>query len=188
MKHITAFILMLVFLPIFADQLPKERDEQIEEMAKEGYNLIDAIFTQAHLAIQAREDFMDENWWSKQKELKKLQNLLSDATIIFTFDAQSENPIPQKLATYVEHKINEEVPFIFAIDKISVEQVKDFYEFSHIMCKLSGGKRCAKMMHNIQDDHFDKMLKLKLQKMVLKQAKKEQARELRDALVFGGHR
>src|SRR5689334_2397298 len=119
MKHVSPFLFILIFLPILSNQLPKERDEQIEEMVKEGYNLIDAIFIQAKIAVESHENLMDANWWSKQKEIKELQNLQSDATILFTFDENTENPIPQKLGMYVEHKINEEVPLIFAIDKIS---------------------------------------------------------------------
>jgi len=188
MKHVSPFLFILIFLPIFANQLPKERDEQIEEMAKEGYNLIDAIFTNAHLAVEAHEDIMDADWWSKQKEFKELQNLQSDATILFTFDVQGENPIPKKLSAYVEHKISEEVPLIFTIDKISAECIDDFYQFSHTMCKLSGGKHCGRMMRNIESEHFEKMLRLKLQKMAREQDKKEKAQQLRDVLLFGGHR
>lgn len=188
MKYVSPFLFILIFLSTFPNQLPKEREEQIEEMSKEGYNLIDAIFTQAKIAVEAHESLMDADWWSKQKEFKELQNLQSDATILFTFDAHTKNPIPEKLAAYVEHKINEEVPHIFAIDKISVERIEDFYQFSQTMCKLSGGKRCGRMMRSIESEHFEKMLRLKLQKMAREQDKKERAQQLRDVLLFGGHR
>src|SRR5579871_6548674 len=112
MKHI-ALIFCLIFSSTSPNQLPKEREEQVSELQKEGCNLIDAIFANAKTSIQAREELMNAAWWSKQKEIKELRNLQSDATIIFTFDENRKNPIPQKLATYVEQKINEEIPLIY---------------------------------------------------------------------------
>lgn len=185
-------LLKLVFVCVsrvmFADQLPKEREEQVSELQKEGYNLIDAIFAHAKASVEAHEDLMDGQWWNKHKEVTELQNILSDATIIFTFDEHADNPIPKKLATYVEHKINEEVPHIFAINEISVKRVENFYQFSHTMCKLTGGLHCGKMMRAVESEHFDEMLKLKLQKMAREQLRKEHAEQLREVLLFGGHR
>jgi hypothetical protein len=188
MKHVSPLLFILIFSPTFPNQLPKEREEQVSELQKEGYNLIDAIFMQAKASVEARTELMDNEWWSKQAEVKELRNLLSDAMIIFTFDKNADNPIPQKLAAYVESKIKEDVPHIYAIDGISINCIKDYSQFCHTMCKLSGGHHCGRMMSNVESDHFDKMLKLKLQKMARKQARKEDAERLRDVLLFGGHR
>jgi hypothetical protein len=189
MKHAPfLFIFFLFSNTISADQLPKTHDERIQEMAKEGYNLIDTIFDNAHASLVKKEELMDEQWLSKQKEIKAIQNLLSDSTIIFTFDENSENPIPKVLSTYVEHTINEKIPFIFEIDRISVKQVEDFYAFSHTMCKLNGNFHCGRFIRKVESDHFEKILKLKAQKIAREQLRKEVAQELRDALLFGGPR
>ncbi len=187
MKYVPLSILIFFFSfsNVFADQLPKDYNERVQEMAKEGYNLIDAIFDNACTSVAAKEDLMSEQWLSKQKELKKLQNLYSDSTIIFTFDERSGNPIPKILATYVEYKINEKIPSIFDVDSISVKQVEDFYEFSHTMCKLNGNIHCGRFMRKLESDQFDKILQLKAQKIARKQLRKENAQQLRDALLFG---
>lgn len=179
------FIFFFSFNNAFAHQLPKDHDERVQEMAKEGYNLIDALFDKAYVSIAAKEELMDEEWLSKQKELISLRNLYSDSTIIFTFDEHRENPIPTMLATYVEDKINEKIPSIFNIDGISVRRVEDFYEFSHTMCKLNGTIHCNRLMRKLESDHFDKILQLKAQKIARKQWRKENAQKLRDALLFG---
>jgi len=190
MKHapLSIFIFFFLFNNAFADQLPKDHDERVQEMAKEGYNLIDALFDNACKSVAAKEELMDEEWLSKQKELISLQNLHSDSTIVFTFDEHRENPIPTMLATYVENKINEKTPSIFDIDGISVRRVEDFYEFSHTMCKLGGNIHCGRLMRKLKSDHFDKILQLKAQKISREQWRKENAQKLRDALLFGGYR
>lgn len=181
-------IFFVVSLSMLADELPKSYDERVQEMAKQGYNLLDIIFDTAQESIIAKQELMGHEWLSKQKELKELQNILSDSTIFFAFDENKENPIPKMLATYVEYKINEKIPSIFTIDGISVKQVEDFYEFSHTLCKLNGNFHCGRMMRKIESDHFEKVLKLKAQRIARKQLRKEIAQELRDALLFGGHR
>jgi len=185
MKYISIFILIFPFSHTFADQLPKGHDERVQEMAKEGYNLIDSLFDNACNSVAAKEELMSKEWLSKQKELKALLNLYSDSTIIFTFDEHRENPIPKMLATYVEDKINEKIPSIFDIDGIPVKRVEDFYEFSHTMCKLNGTIHCGRLMRKLESDNFDKILQLKAQKIARKQWRKENAQRLRDALLFG---
>jgi hypothetical protein len=187
MKHALLFSLFLIFSfsNAFPDQLPKDHNERVQEMAKEGYNLIDTIFDNASASLAKKEELMDEQWLSKQKEIRAIQNLLSDSTIIFTFDENRENPIPKMLATYVQDKINEKIPSIFEIDRISIKRVEDFYEFSHTMCKLNGTIHCNRLMRKLESDHFDKILQLKAQKIARKQWRKENAQQLRDALLFG---
>lgn len=191
MKHALSFlfIFFIFFSRItFAHRLPKTHEERVQEMAKEGYNLIDTIFDKACGCIAKKEKLMDEQWLSGQKEINALQNLLSDSTIVFAFDENGANPIPKMLAAYVEYKVNEKIPSIFEIDGISVKSVEDFYEFSQTLCKLNGKFHCRRIIRSIESEHFDKMLKLKAQKIARKQLRKEIAQELRDALLFGGHR
>src|SRR5438477_7472524 len=156
-SSLSIFIFFFPFSNVFADQLPKTHDERVQEMAKEGYNLIDTIFDNAHTSLVKKEELMDEQWLSKQKEIKAIQNLLSDSTIIFTFDENSQNPIPKMLATYVQDKINEKISPIFEIDHISVQQVEDFYAFSHTICKLNGNFHCGRFIRKVESDHFEKM-------------------------------
>jgi hypothetical protein len=188
MKHVSPFFFILIFLSTSADQLPKERDEQISELQKQGYNLIDTIFANAHIAVEGRKDLMNAQWLSEQKEIKDLRNLLSDATIIFEFDGKDKNPIPEMLSQYVLNKTNEEIPHVFETEGISVKRVKDFYEFSHTICTLSGGLHCGRMVRKMESDHFDRMLRLRLQKIAREQWRKESAEQLRTQLIFGGSR
>jgi hypothetical protein len=166
-------------------EAPEDRTEKI---AQEGYKLIDILFDKAQASVVAREEIMTSEWISKQEEIRQLQNLHSDAYIEITCDHGEQNTVPKKLATYVEHKIKEEIPLIFAIDGITINRVKDFYQFAHTMCALSGGSRCGRMVRSIESDNFDKLLKLKLEKIARKQLKKEESEYLRQALLIGAHR
>lgn len=188
MKHVSPFLFILIFSSASADQLPKEREEQISEMQKQGYNLIDTIFANAHSVVKAHKYLMDAQWFGEQKEIKDLQNLLSNSTIILEFDGKDKNPIPEMLSQYVLEKTNEEIPHIFEIEKISVDCVRDFYEFSHTMCKLSGGLHCGRMVRKIESEQFDYVLKLRAQKIVREQWRKEDAERLRTVLLFGSSR
>jgi len=186
MKHISLFLFILIFFSsnTLADQQAQDHDEQVEEKTREGQRLIDTIFEKARASVEARQDLMDAQWLSKQKEIKELRNVLSDSQIA-AFDANAKNGVPDKLSLYVKQKINEEIPRIFAINGISTEQVEDFYEFSHTLCKLSSGSHCGRMIRSIESDNFDKMLMLQLQKAARKQLRKETAQQLRDAIIFG---
>jgi hypothetical protein len=53
------------------------------------------------------------------------------------------------------------------------------------MCKLAGGSSCGRIMRVIESDHFDKMLLLKGHKIAREQLRKEEAAQLRDALMLG---
>ena len=185
MKHMQAFIILSCLSGILsACESPRTPDEHIKAVAQEGYALIDALFDKACASLVAKEDVMSAPWLSKQNEIKEIQNLLSDATIL-AFDHQEKNGIPEMLSMYVQQKISEKIPTIFEIDNISVKRVQDFYEFSHTMCKLSGGSSCGRIMRAIESDHFEKMLLLKAQKIAREQLRKEEAAQLRDALMLG---
>src|SRR5947207_3419389 len=117
MKHMQAlFIILSCFSGILsACESPQSPDEQIKALAQKGYVLIDALFDNACTSIVAKEDVMSAQWLSKQNEIKEIQNLLSDATLL-AFDHQEKNPIPELLSIYVQHKISEKIPTVFEID------------------------------------------------------------------------
>lgn len=182
-------IILFSFLIIFFSRTTCSQEHQDapiqEELTEEGQRLIDTIFENARASVENREDLMTEEWLTKQKEIVDLRNLISDARI-FSFDAQTENIISRCLASYIIQKTNEEIPHIFDIDGISAKRVKDFYAFSHTMCKLSGGIHCSRMIRTIESDNFDKMLLLKAQKTARNYMRKERTQQLKDALLFGG--
>lgn len=186
MKHIPLFFFILIFFSsnTLADQQAQDHDERVQEMVQEGYQLIDNLFKHARASVEARKDLMDAQWLSKQTEIKDLRNLLSNARIT-SFDENSKNPIPDMLSQYVQQKVNQEIPHIFDIDGVSIKRVEDFYQFAHTLCKLSGGSHCGRMIRAIESDNFENMLKLKLQKAVRKQLRKEIAQQLRDSIIFG---
>src|SRR4029078_2326308 len=134
-KHmqILFIILSCLFSCLSASEPIKSPAESVQALAQKGYSLIDALFDNACTSLAAKEYLMSAPWLSKQNEIKEIQNLLSDATIL-AFDHNEKNSIPEMLSTYVQHKISEKIPTIFDIDNISVKRVQDFYEFSHTMC------------------------------------------------------
>ena len=187
MKYIKLLfvIVMCVSQTISANRLPKERNERIEEMAKEGCNLIDILFDQALTGIAAKQDIMDPAWINKCEEIKKIQNLMADSTLIFCFDQNIANPIPELLQEYLQSKIQSEAAKIFSIDKISTKNVRNFYELSHTICELSQGRDCDRMMQQIKSENFHCLLKLEMQKIARKRLRKEEARQLRQRLMLG---
>ncbi len=184
MKHMQILFILCFSGILSACESSPSPEEQIKALAQEGYVLIDILFDNACTSIAAKEDVMTSQWLSKQNEIKEIQHLLSDATLL-AFDHNEKNSIPEMLSTYVQDKISEKIPTIFDIDNISVKRVQDFYEFSHTMCKLSGGSSCGRIMRTIESDHFDKILLLKAQKIAREQLRKEEAAQLRDALMLG---
>ena len=166
-------------------QLPKERDEQVEEMTKEGCNLIDSMFEQALISIAAKEEVMSADWFNKRDEINKMQNIITDSIIIFSFDQNRENPVPGLLQKYLEVKIREDAAKAFNMDGISIKSIKSFYELSHTICKLSGGTDCEQIMRHIKSENLDSLLKLKMQKEARRHFRKEEAHELRQMLMLG---
>ena len=187
MKYVSLFCLVSIHLFLSADQLPKGRDERIKEMTKEGCNIIDTIFEHAHSSIAKKEVLMSEQWLSNEKEIKKLRDLMSDSQIV-AFDENAENPIPDMLSQYVNFKINEKFSALFTIDGLSIEEIRDFYRFSYTICELSGGKDCKRKIRLMKEYNAEKILRLKLEKVVAKQIRKEDALRLQDVLIFGAHR
>lgn len=182
------FIFVGLFGIMLADQLPKEHNERVEEMAKEGYNIIDSIFEQAHTSIVAKEDIMNPVWFENRQEISKIRNILSDAYITLQFDQHIKNPIPEMLETYLQSKVREELAKIFSVYGISIKDINNFYELSHIVCALSEGRHCGRMIREIKNENFDLILKLKIQKIARKQLRKDEARQLRETLVFGARK
>jgi len=154
-------------------------------MAKESYNIVDSIFAQARTSIAAQEDIMNPIWFKNCQEIRKIRNVLSDACITFQFDQNTENPIPEMLETYLQSKIREETIKVFDIHGISIKDVNNFYELSHIVCALSQGRHCSRMIREIKNENFDSMLKLKMQRIARKQHRKDDARQLRKILILG---
>lgn len=187
MKYIKFLIVIGMYLShiMVADQLPQEHDESIKEMMREGCAIIDSIFSQAHASITAKEDILHPEWFKNRTEMCDLQNLMSDACITFTFDQNIKNPLPELLQEYVQNKIRDESSKLFTVYKVSVKDVENFYELSHIVCKLSQGNYCGRMVRAIEDEYFHEVLMLKMQKTARKHLRKQEIRELREALVFG---
>jgi len=182
-------LLVLVFVytsqTLLTCQLPKERDEQAEEMTKEGCNLIDSIFEQALISIAGKEEVMSADWFNKRDEINKMQNIITDSIVIFSFDQNRENPVPGLLQEYLEIKIHEDAAKVFDMHGVSVKNIKSFYELSHTLCELSGGTDCEKMMRHIKSENLHLLLKLKIQKESRKHLRKEDAHELRQRLLLG---
>lgn len=195
MKKILSFLLLsLIPNTVSSAEAPQNFDEptegqRIEEMAQEGRAIIDALFDEARASVIAKEDIMTPEWMSKRRELlQKLQNLHSDATIRFDFDGKSGNPIPRLLSEHVNQKMEQEIPVVFDVEEVSVKRVDDFCEFCHTLCKLNGGDHCGKKIRIIKRDNLHCILKLKAQKTARKELKKEEAEQLRNALLYGSHR
>jgi len=186
MKHIPTFLFIFLVTSISAGE-PNTHAEQVQHIEQQGKQLINTLFDNAKSSVAAKELLMDEQWLSKQPHIKELQNLLSDSHIA-SFDENTKNPVPMILSTYVIDKVNKEIPHIYAIDGVSIKRIKDFYEFAHVMCKLSGGSGCARTIRNIEHNHFEDTLRLHLHKKVRKQERKEKIQQLQDVLLFGGHR
>jgi hypothetical protein len=186
MKRPIFITLIFLSFTISASEQAEASTESIKDMTHRGYAAIDKLFQQAHAAVSAKKDLMDTQWLTEQMdEIKEIQNILSDATILVEFDQNNANPIPELLSVHVQQKIYEVTPTIFEIENISVKRVQDFYEFSHTMCKLSGGSSCSRIMRTVESAHFDEMLRLKAQKIAREQLRKEEAAQLRDALLLG---
>ncbi len=188
MKHMRTIFIMLSCLSgaLLASEPISSGTESIKEVAEKGYAVIDTLFQRAHAAVSAKKDLMNAQWLGEQmNEIREIQNIVSDASIIFEFDQNSSNPIPELLSGYVQRKVSQVTPTIFEIDTISVKRVEDFYEFSHTMCKLCGGHRCGRMVRSVAQDNRESMLRLKFEKIIDEQFRKENARKLRDKLVFG---
>ena len=175
---------------------PCKNDERIQEFAKEGCDLIDALFAHARDTVTSKEDdpaatreeIMTAVWMKKHAEILQLRNLPSDAYFELGCDTRNKNLLIDILSEHVYKKMEQETAAIFEDENISREQARDFFEFAHTVCKLTGARGCGRKMRGIESEQFDKELRFALEDMLKRQQKKEAAQKLRDSLVFGGNR
>ena len=162
--------------------------DRIQEFAKDGCRLIDALFAHARSSVVAQEDIMTKEWMIAHGEIGQLQNLSSD--MYFELDCKQHNAtlLTDLLTAHVYNKMEQETGAIFEVENISRRQAHDFFEFAHTICKLTGARGCGRKMREIRSSHFDKELKFDIEETFKRQVQKEEAQQLRDSLVFGGNR
>ena len=185
MKFKNIAFLCIVASYSHAGELPKEPQERIEEMAKEGYNRIDVLFERAHQTIVDKKTIMEADWWMEKQDVADMKNILSDAYIEFFCDQSLQNPIQPLMADYVYKKIGEEVPKVFSLENVSEKSVKDFYTFAYVLLELNQVKDAPRLVSRIKEENADKLLSLRFQKQIKAQGRKEQRRNLAEAIILG---
>jgi hypothetical protein len=183
MKRIKVMQILFFCLSVvvYADQEEVKIYEQLlQDLEIACRKTIDTIFDQARGSIEKKEDIITSEWLAR-KEIKEIQNNMSDACIELSF----KSVIPEKIQDYLHIKIRDEVDKLFESKDVSVDQVKQFFDLSELLCRLSQGTNCHGMMRAIKDENFPCVHNLRTHKKVLRQIKKEERRNLCERIVLG---
>jgi hypothetical protein len=188
MKSIKILCLLFACVPVmvYTQESPTSYEMCAEDTEKECRKAIDDIFAQARESITAKEDIITREWLAR-KEIKEIQNLMSDSCIILSFDCGVKNVIPESLELYLQTKIRDELDKVLAIEEVSMKRVDQFFDLSKIVCALSQGADCQGMMRSIKDENSRSLQRVKLDKEARRKMNKDQARELRERIILGAH-
>jgi len=145
---------------------------------------LDTIFDQARTSLEAKEDIITPEWLAR-KEIKEIENNMSDACIEISFDCNAKNVIPEKVQDYLRTKIRNEVDKIFENRDVSVDHIKQFFYLSELLCDLSQGTNCHGMMRVIKNENFPCVQNLRIQKKIRRQLRKEERRDLCECIALG---
>ena len=180
------YLFFCMFGVIYANESCIEYEKCVQEMESSSCAVIDNLFTQARESLEAHEDIMNYIWLNR-KEIKDLQNVMSDACVVLSFDCNTHNIIPERLQAYLQTKIRNEVQQLFDGKKIDDKGAKQFFYFSRMICDLSQCTGCGKMIRIIKDENVDALLALKIQQKVQRQEKKKEMRQLREYITVGAY-
>jgi hypothetical protein len=183
--RVMKFVLSCFLVYAYADQAETENyEELIQKLETMCRETIDDIFVKAHASIAKQEDMITGSWLDRQK-IKDIQNNMSNASVELSFDLIAQKLITEKIQDYLQLKIRDEADKMFESKDISIDQVKQFFYLSELVCKLSKGNNCHDMIRAIRYENFPCIQNLRTHKKVQKQAKKEQRRALCDSIALG---
>ncbi|HSC24900.1 MAG TPA: hypothetical protein VLB80_01625 [Candidatus Babeliales bacterium] len=177
------FVCICACLVVSADELLTEYEKCLQITKEACCKVIDEIFMQAQESIAAKEDITN-NTWFERKEIIELRNCISDADII-AFDNCVENVISQSLEKYLQKKTRDEVKKIFDCKDSTINEIKQLFSLSKIVCELTRGTYCHRMIKDIKDENWVSYKGLKSQNKIKRQIERDEVRRLHESIIVG---
>jgi hypothetical protein len=148
------------------------------------YKVTDDIFAQAQLSLLAQENVVVPEWLAR-KEIDEIKYLMSDLSIILSFDREAQKKILEKLQDHLRAKIDTEIGNFATHDDASSKGFRQLCYLSEMVCDISQGTDCDRMMRAIKNDNFAHRQNLKTKKNVRRQQSKEDMRQLCKMIALG---
>ena len=187
MNSLLCFLLCFFSMIMHANEsLVKDYEQLVQDHEKACYKTIDTIFAQARASLEAKEDIITIKWL-KREAIKEITNNISNAQIELGFDWNAKNVISEKIQHYLQSKIRNEADRLFENKDVTVDQVKQFFHLSEMVCGLSQGTDCCAMIRVIKNENFPCLYNLKIKQKVEQQEKKEERRDVCQSILFGAH-
>jgi hypothetical protein len=185
-RKVLCFLFFCLPTIICADELLEPHRVCVADVENDCRNVIEDIFAKSRESIATNEDIITPEWLTR-KEIKEIQHLMTDICIVLDFDCNAKAVISERLQSYLQTKIRDEVDKVFESQDITVEGVRQFFYLSRIICELGDGTDCRGMMRAIKNENSDSLQNLKIQRKLQRQVKKEEMRQLRERIILGAH-
>lgn len=138
--------------------------ESVENIKKD-YNIIfDKLFEQTRETLQEKKDIVMWLYSKNKEEFTDIQNLTSDLRVELNFNHADEAAIKQELQESLQKKIHNQANELVEVDRVTAENLQDFFDISHMICDVTLESRdaCRKMMRSLKKEYRSALKELKI--------------------------
>jgi len=172
--------------------------ESVQNIKKEYVVIFDTLFVQARETLQANTEITLWLYHKNQSEFKEMQNLTSDLRVELNFNRADEAAIKNELQECLHKKIHDEAEELVGMDKVTAENLKDFFHISRMICHvtLESDDVCHQMIHDLKKEYrfalkemkiVDKA-RAKIEAINKKRNKQKFLDQLREQIIVGTQR
>jgi hypothetical protein len=138
--------------------------ESVENIKKEYGLIFDKLFVQTRETLQAKKDIVMWLYNKNTQEFTDIQNLTSDLRVELNFNYADETAIKKELQESLQKKIQDEAKELVNMDKLTAENLQDFFHISHMICDvaLESQDACRKMMRSLKKEYRSALKELKI--------------------------
>lgn len=173
---------------IVASEHPIDKQEVMQDQSQDIETLYQKAFAdlcvRAKNSLVAKEKIITSEWLAAA-EIKEIKNIMSDLAIDLSFNAKAQKMVTEKLQAYLAEKVRSEIELVGERDGAKVDDIKQFLYLSEMVCNLSQGTDCDRMMHAIKNENFALITNVKIKRKVRKQVRKEERQELCKIIALG---
>jgi hypothetical protein len=138
--------------------------ESVENIKKEYGLIFDKLFVQARTTLQKKENVFEWLCKKNQEEFKDIQNLTTDLRVELNFNRTDEAVIKKELQECLQKKIHDEAEMVIEMDKVTAENLQDFFHISGMICDVTfeSDDACCNMIHDLKKEYRSALKELKI--------------------------